>query len=115
MGLHVNQDILGAVQRGECSEPNDKNPYEVTDLKRFEGWKQGHKSVVTEQEQMQRWGKTPLLRKVLCKVGIHKDKLQKIPGRPHIKAGKIVARDPVIKKFTCIYCGNVHFIGRFRF
>ncbi len=113
--IHVDQDILGAVQKGTCAEPNDTNPYEVTDIKRFEGWKQGHKSAVAEQEQIQKWESTSLFRKILCKVGIHKDRLTKIPGRPHIKAGKIVSRDSIIKKFTCIHCDNVHFIGRFRF
>ncbi len=114
MVLHVNQDILGAVQKGECSELNDTNPYEAEDIKRFEGWKQGHKRVVAEQEQIQKWNATSFFRKILCKIGIHKDKLSKIPGRPHIKDGKIVSRDSIIKKFTCIHCDNVHFIGRFR-
>jgi len=46
-------------------------------------------------------------------MGLHEYTLKKIPGRPYIdnEKGLITARDPIIKKYTCIYCDNTFFKG----
>lgn len=112
MSLHPNQTILSAVQLGMCSNPNDTNPYEPEDKKKHLGWEQGHERVVEEHQRQQKYNKLPLSRKILCKIGIHKYSLSRIPGRPHVnpKTGNIDRRDPIIKKYTCD-CGDVYFLG----
>ncbi len=112
-GLHVNQDILGAVQLGACSAIDDTNPYEPEDKKRYLGWKQGHKRAVEERQQQKRWSDSSWFCKLMCKLGIHRCALTRVPGRPHIdwNTGLIDRRDPIISKYTCVCCGDVHFEG----
>lgn len=112
MTLHPDQVILGAVQEGTCADVNDANPYEPEDKKRFLGWEQGHKRAIEEYEQQQKHDSLSLSRTIKCKLGFHNYILKKIPGRPHIDPkGTITRRDPIIKKYTCVYCDNVYFLG----
>ena len=109
MSLHPNQAILGAVQLGFCADLETANPYEPEDKKRYLGWEQGHKRAIEEHRQRQKYDNLSLFRKVLCGIGIHKYNLTHVPGRPHIdpKTGNIDRRDPIIKKYTCVYCEYV--------
>lgn len=113
MTLHPNQKILFAVQLGACSGLHGTNPYEPEDKKMFLGWEQGHSRVIKEHEEQQKWANASFFRNILCKVGIHKHALKRVPGRPHInpKSGDIDRRDPIIEKWTCVYCPDVYFIG----
>ena len=113
MTLHPHQEILGAVQEGTCSEPNDINPYKPEDVKKYCGWKQGYENAVKDHKLQQKIDGLSLLDKLKCRIGIHKYKLKRIPGRPHInpKTGKIDRRDPIIKKYTCVRCNDTYFIG----
>ena len=114
--LHPNQEILGAVQEGTCAEFGNTNPYEPEDKKRYLGWEQGYKNVVREHKEQQEWANTSRWQKLKCRLGFHKYILKKIPGRPHINPkGEIDRRDPIIKKYTCICCNDVYFIGLGRF
>lgn len=110
--LHPNQEILGAVQLGACADLNDTNPYEPDDKKRYAGWEQGHSNVIEEHRHRQEWDNVSWFRKIMCKVGFHKHRLKRIPGRPHIdpKTGNIDRRDPIIEKYTCL-CGDIYFLG----
>lgn len=85
MTLCPNQEILGAVQEEACADSDAKNP--------------------------------SLIRRIVCKIGFHKYSLKYIPGRPHInpKTGNIDRRDPIIEKYTCIYCDDTYFLGLGRF
>lgn len=100
MALHPDQTILGAVQEGACASPNDTNPYEAEDKKRYLGWQQGHESAIKEYQQQQRYSNISLFRKILCKIGWHKYNLTRVPGRPHInpKTSNIDRRDPILLK-----------------
>jgi hypothetical protein len=113
MGVHPNQVILGAVQVGACAALDEANPYKPEDEQRYLGWEEGHKRVVEEYYQQQRYNNASLFRKFLCSVGLHNYRLKRIPGRPHIdaKTGNIDRRDPIIKKYTCGCCGDVYFVG----
>lgn len=113
MVLHVNQIILGAVQEGECSKLDDENPYKQNDVERYEGWKQGHKRIIQDHKQQERYANSSAWQKILCFFGVHKYNLQRIPGRPHIDCGTglILRRDPVIEKYTCLCCGKTYFIN----
>ena len=113
MGLHPNQTILSAVQEGTCSAIDDINPYETGDKKRYLGWQQGHENVTREHQQQQKYNESSLLRRLLCKIGLHKYQCKHIPGRPHInpKTGEMDRRDPIIKKYTCICCDYTYFVG----
>ena len=117
MALHPDQTILGAVQLGTCAEADEVNPYQSDDKKRYLGWEQGHKRAIANFQQEQQWDNLSLFRKLMCKIGIHKYSLKRIPGRPHIdpKSGNIDRRDPIVKKYTCVYCDDVYFIGLGRF
>lgn len=111
MSLHVNQEILGAVQQGQCSELNDENPYSQEDKKKFAGWKEGHSEVVARQAKLQKYLKFSGWRHFLCAIGFHKYYPKLVPGRPKVRGCKIVGRDPLIKKFVCSCCSDVYFIG----
>jgi len=113
MALHPDQMILGAVQLGRCASLDDTNPYEPKDKKRYFGWQQGHESAIEEYRQQQKYNNAPSFRKILCKIGWHKYSLKHIPGRPHIdpKTSNIDRRDPIIEKYTCVYCNDVYFTG----
>jgi len=113
MGLHPNQEILGAVQLGTCAGINDTNPYQPEDKKKYFGWKQGHERAIENHQEYLRWKNAPWYRKAMCKIGAHKYSLKRIPGRPHIdpKTGNIDGRNPIIKKYTCIYCPDTRFVG----
>lgn len=115
MVLHPDQTILEAVQLGTCAAPDDTNPYKPEDKKRFLGWEEGHKRSIEEHEREQKYNSLSFFRKIKCKIGFHKYKLKRISGRPHInpKTHSIDRRDPIIKKYTCIYCDETYFIGRF--
>lgn len=112
MTLHPNQTILGAVQLGTCADLNTTNPYEPEDKKRYLGWEEGHQRAIKEHQQQQKYNPS-FFRSVLCKIGFHQYSLRRIPGRPHInpKTGNIDRRDPIIKKYTCVFCNDVYFIG----
>ena len=115
MTLRVDQTILGAVQQGTCAELGDVNPHKPEDKKRFLGWEQGYKNVVREHNLQQRLNNRSLCRRFLCCIGIHKYRLKLVPGRPHIgKGGNIDRRDPIVKKYICIYCDDTYFVGRMR-
>ncbi len=113
MPLHPDQTILGAVQIGTCADVSAVNPYEPKDKKRYLGWEQGHERAIKEYQQQQKYNNLSLFRKAMCIIGFHKHSLKLIPGRPHInpKTGNIDKRDPIIKKYTCVYCDDVCFIG----
>ena len=112
MSLHPNQIILGAVQIGKCSDINDINPYNISNKKKYMGWEQGHETVIKEYKEQQKYNNLSFFRKFLCKIGFHKYSLKCIPGRPHINSinNNIDRRDPIIKKYKCIYCPATHFI-----
>ena len=111
MGLQPNQVILGAVQQGKCSDPDDINPFDIADRKRHAGWEQGHKSMVADLVMRQKYNDVPVWQKIKCKIGLHKYNLSHVPGRPHIRNNRIIGRDPIIKKYTCIHCPAVYFVG----
>ncbi len=120
MSLQPNQEILGAVQEGECSEIDEVNPYAAEDKRKYLGWEAGHERMVAEIAQEEKWGNLSWYRKLRCRLGIHKYKMKRVRGRPHINPklegpSKIDGRDPVVKKYTCIFCGDVYFIGLGRF
>ncbi len=111
--LHPNQEILGAVQLGACADLSDVNPYEPEDKKKYLGWQQGHSRVIEENQLQQKRVGSSWFRKLMCKLGIHKYNLKRVPGRPHInpQTGNIDRRDPIIEKYTCICCSDVYFLG----
>lgn len=103
--LQPDQTILGAVQIGTCSDINDANPYEKKDSERYMGWEEGHNRAVEIHRLQEKWAALPLYRKILCKLSFHKYRVKLIPGRPHIgSGGNIDRRDPIIKRYICIYC-----------
>lgn len=112
MVLHPNQEILSAVQLGTCADLNEENPYKPRDKKRYLGWQQGHERVIEEHRLQRQRNDTSWFRKIMCKIGFHKHKLKRIPGRPHIdtQTGNIDRRDPIIEKYTCV-CGDIYFLG----
>ena len=105
------QEIVAVIQEGRCSGVNGTNPYAPEDRKRYLGWEYGHERTVTEHRQKQQHDDLPLWRKLLCKIGFHEYALKRVPGRPHIKNNRIVGRDPIIKKYSCVYCPAVYFVG----
>ena len=111
--MNVDQIILGAVQEGVCAELGSTNPYKPEDKKQHAGWEQGHKRAIEDHRQREKYTSLSWFRKAKCKIGLHRYNLSKIPGRPHInpKTGDIDRRDPIIEKYTCVYCGDVYFIG----
>ncbi len=113
MGLHPNQEILGAVQQGMCSQVDDANPFEATDTKRFMGWQQGHDRMARGSRQQQEYDNLSWWRKAKCWAGFHVYNLTRVPGRPHINPvmGNIDRRDFIIKKYSCAYCPATFFIG----
>ena len=113
MTLHVDQTILSAVQQGTCAEFGKTNPYKPENKKRFLGWEQGYENVIKGHEHQQKIQICSFYRRFLCCIGIHKYHLKLIPGRPHInpQTRDIDSRDPIIKKYVCIYCDETYFIG----
>ena len=105
------QAIIGTIQEGRCADISDTNPYSPEDKKKHLAWGYGHERTVGEHEQQQKYACLPFWRKALCKIGLHKYTLKRIPGRPRIKDNEIVGRDPIINKYTCIYCPAVYFVG----
>ncbi len=105
------QAIIGTIQEGRCADIAETNPYVHEDQKKRLAWEYGHESTVKEHQQQQRHDSLSVWRKLLCKVGLHKYNLKRVPGRPHIKDNEIVGRDPIINKYTCIYCPATYFVG----
>lgn len=113
MSLSVDQTILGAVQEGTCAEIDAVNPYSMEDKKRYFGWKEGHEGAVKDYNQQKKYDSLTSWQKFKCWLGIHEYTIKKLPGRPHIDnaTGDIISRDPIVKKYTCIYCNDSFLVG----
>jgi len=111
--MNCDPQILEAVKDGEGSNLGDVNPYIDLDqsvqdnLRKVAGWDAGYKLARQQENDMARWSRLSLFRKMLCTLDLHKEVfVGNMSGRPHLdRSGTIVGRDAPRKIYDCAYCG----------